>query len=175
MNKLFTEAEKEFLKENVVGLSSGELTDLFNKEFNRNLNIKQIINYKKTHKLKSNIVTTFKKKQRPYNFKEIGAEFISKDGYTYIKTENPNKWIHKQVYIYEKKYGKIPKNYSVIFLDGNKNNFDIDNLALIKNKDKLIMKNKHLIFENRDLTRTGLLIAQIISKRKEIYEQRNKS
>lgn len=70
----------------------------------------------------------------------------------------------KQKYIYEKYNGAISKGYSVIFADSDKTNFDIDNLVLARDKDKLVAKNKHLIFDDAKLTKTGLLIAKLINE-----------
>jgi hypothetical protein len=163
MNK-YTEEEKVFIRNNTEGKTSQQLADMFNGTFNKNATAKQMYEYKKSHRLKSGVKTHFIKGKRPHNYKPIGSEFIDKNGYTFIKTEDPNTWIHKQQYIYEQQYGKIPKNHSVIFADGNKNNFDLDNFLLVENKNKLMMKNKHLIFNDKDLTKTGLLIAQLINK-----------
>lgn len=163
MSRLFTDEQQKFIENNVFGKTSEELTKLLNQEFNLNLETKQIQYYKKSHKLKSGINTQFKKNQIPHNKKPIGYEFTSTDGYTYIKIAEPNIYQHKQIYIYEQAYEKIPKDHSVMFLDQNKANFDLDNLVLVKNKDKLTAKNQHLIFEDSELTRTGILIAKLIN------------
>lgn len=167
MSKLFTLEQEHFIKENIIGKTSEELTKLINQEFNLNLKVKQIQYYKKSHKLKSGVNTQFKKNQIPHNKKPIGYEFTSPDGYTYIKAAEPNIYQHKQIYIYEQVHGKIPKHHSVMFLDKDKTNFDLDNLILVADKDKLTAKNQHLIFEDKELTRTGLLIAQVINKASE--------
>jgi len=164
MSKLFTIEQEQFIKNNVFGKTSEELTKLVNQTFNLNLTIKQIQYYKKSHKLKSGINTQFKKKQVPHNKKPVGYEFTSSDGYTYIKVAEPNIYQHKQIYIYEKAYGKIPKNHSVMFLDQDKTNFNLDNLMLVRNKDKLTAKNRKLVFEDRKSTETGLLIAKLINE-----------
>ncbi|MCM1234186.1 MAG: HNH endonuclease [Ruminococcus flavefaciens] len=64
-----------------------------------------------------------------YNHKPIGSERENL-GYVFIKVAEPNKWKPKQVYIFERLHGeKIDgKNEVVIFLDGNKRNFEPDNL-----------------------------------------------
>ena len=162
MSKLFTIEQEQFIKNNVFGKTSEELTKLVNQTFNLNLTIKQY--YKKSHKLKSGINTQFKKKQVPHNKKPVGYEFTSSDGYTYIKVAEPNIYQHKQIYIYEKAYGKIPKNHSVMFLDQDRTNFNLDNLMLVRNKDKLTAKNRKLVFEDRKSTETGLLIAKLINE-----------
>lgn len=160
----FTVAEQVFITNNVKGNTISELTDLFNKTFGKNAKANQIRNFKKKNKLKSGVNTKFHKNQIPHNYKPVGSEFMDDRGYTYIKVADPNEWITKQRYVYEKYVGKIPKGYSVIFADSNKTNFDIDNLVLVRDKDKLVAKNKHLIFDDAELTKTGLLIAKLINE-----------
>ena len=54
--------------------------------------------------------------------------------------------------------------HKVIFADGNKRNFNIDNLILVTNSEALIMNTNKLIYENAGLTKTGSLIAKVIDK-----------
>ena len=119
--------------------------------------------------------TTFKKGNIPPNHREIGEERISKDGYIEIKLKdgclNKN-WQLKHRYIYEQHYGSIPKGHKVIFLDGNKNNFNIDNLKLISDAEELIMNNNNLRYNKKELTETGYLIAKIINKGNKIKNER---
>lgn len=154
---------KNFIYENYLGISTFELTDLVNEKFKSNYSRSTIVNFKKSNKLRSGIDTTFKKGQIPHNLKAKGYEFINSEGYTMIKNDQ-GKWELKHRHIYKKKYGSIPDNCSVIFGDMNKNNFDIDNLILVRIKDKLVAKNKHLLFGNINLTKTGILIAKLINK-----------
>ena len=89
---LFTYKEQQFLKENVKGKTVIELTNLFNIAFNKNVEVNTIRNFKKKHKLKSGINTKFVKNQQAHNYKPVGSEFVTKDGYTMIKTKDPNKY-----------------------------------------------------------------------------------
>ena len=162
--KNFTEKEKDFLQNNVVGRTSEELTQLFNKTFDKKVNCSTIINFKKKYKLKSGIDTKFKKNQQAHNYKNIGSEFVNSEGYTLIKTGNPNTWELKHRYLYKKYKGEIPTDHSVIFADSNKSNFDLDNLILIEVRNKLVMKNKHLFFENKESTECGITIAKITNR-----------
>ena len=119
--------------------------------------------------------TTFKKGNIPPNHREIGEERISKDGYIEIKVQDGylnNNWQLKHRYIYEQQYGPIPKGYKVIFLDGNKKNFNIDNLKLISSAEELIMNNKKLRYNKKELTETGYLIAKVINKQRKIINER---
>lgn len=174
MSRLCSDEELEFIKENVKGKTSNELMEIFNQKFNRNLTRKQIIYVKKVNKLRSGIDTKFSKGSQPHNYKHIGSEFVDSQGYTWIKIANPNEWIHKSLFVYEQAYGKIPKGYSVIFLNGNRGDHSINNLKLVRNKEKLVMKNKHLFYENKELTKTGILIAEIINKSSEVRRKNGK-
>ena len=119
--------------------------------------------------------TSFKKGNIPYNHKEIGSERITKDGYIMIKVRdgclNKN-WELKHRWLYEKEYGKIPEGYNLIFLDGNKQNLDLDNLKLVSKSEDLIMNNHNLFSTDPAITDTGTLIAKVIDKANKV--QKNK-
>jgi hypothetical protein len=81
---------------------------------------------------------TFKKGNTPGNIKPMGYERISADGYIEKKirernpyTGAPTRFKMKQVLVWEKKYGPIPKNKIIVFLDGDQLNCRINNLELI--------------------------------------------
>lgn len=87
------------------------------------------------------------------NTSPLGAERW-KGGYLSIKLDNKpmrgeskwktyeQNWIFKHHYIWEQANGKIPDGHIVIFLDGNRENFDIDNLYCIPRQyQTLLMRN----------------------------------
>lgn len=114
--------------------------------------------------------TMFKKGNIPANRRPIGSERIDKrDGSILIKVQDGHKqqnWMGKHRYIYEQAYGKIPKGHKVIFADGNNRNFDLNNLVLVSNAEELIMNRRKLFSENAEHTKTGALIAKVLSKAK---------
>lgn len=184
---IYTKEEDNFLKKNVKGISLKELTERFNNKFNYKLSESSIANRKNKLNIHSGITggqfkkgnipfnkgtkgltksnkTSFKKGNIPHNYREVGEERINQDGYIEIKVANPNKWMTKQRYIYEKEHGEIPKGFNVMFSDKNKRNFDIDNLILVSKSEDLIMNKNNLIFNDKELTKTGHLVAKVISK-----------
>ncbi len=174
MKSKFTDEEKQFIEKNTIGNTSEQLAELFNNEFRKTVTAKEMYQFKKSHRLKSGVKTYFQKGIKPYNHKPVGSEFIGKkDGYTYIKIAEPNTWDLKQRVIYKQHYGDISSDYSVIFADQNKQNFALDNLVLVKRKIKLIAKNKKLFFDNKELTKTGILIAELISSASEKGKKQN--
>ncbi|WP_066499979.1 HNH endonuclease signature motif containing protein [Abyssisolibacter fermentans] len=183
----YTKEEKKFIADNVKGNGNKKLTEMFNKQFNLNLDISQIRAHKKNHSLSSGLdgrfkkghtpfnkgkkginiggkTTQFKKGHKPYNYRPIGFERITVDGYTEVKVAEPNKWRLKQQLIWEKQNGPVPDNHVVIFGDRDKRNFDINNLILVSRQQLLILNRNKLIQKNADLTRVGIVIADVQQK-----------
>ena len=106
--------------------------------------------------------TMFKKGHIPKNHREIGSERITKDGYIEVKIEDPDVWGLKHRLIYEEHYGEIPAGYSVIFGDGDKLNFDINNLILVSRSELLLMNRNKLIKNDSVLTKVGVNIAKLL-------------
>ncbi len=187
----YTEEQKQFIRDHVEGRTSNELTDMFNRHFDTDLKVSQIRSFKKNNGLKGGVNTRFKKGQapfnkgkkgvggwkptqfkkghKPHNYKPIGTERINSDGYIDIKIADPNKWKAKHLLIWEEANGPVPEGYAVIFGDGNPRNFDLDNLVLVSRQQLLVMNRKGLIQKDADLTRTGVIVADIYRK---IYERR---
>ena len=108
--------------------------------------------------------SSFKKGNIPANHRKVGSERINVDGYIEVKIEEPNKWRLKHQLIWEQHNGSIPDGYAVIYGDGDRQNLSIDNLILVTRKQLLILNNNKLIKGHADLTRTGVIIADLISK-----------
>ena len=119
-------------------------------------------------------VTSFKKGQKPHNYKPLGSERITKDGYCEIKvSDTGRRWKPKHVLIYEKHHGKVPKGSAVIFLDGDKRNFDIDNLYLVTRSQLAMLNKNSLIQKDADLTKTAINVVDLM-KRISTIEKKDK-
>lgn len=98
----------------------------------------------------------------------IGTEYIKKDGMVLIKISS-NKWMYKQRFIYEQYYNVHLKNDDyIIFLDQNRNNFDINNLKLISRKESAYLSNQKIFSKNKEATELGIKIAKLHYKIKEV-------
>jgi len=102
--------------------------------------------------------TRFTKGQEPHNKKPIGHISRSRDHLT-IKTEQGVKQLQR--YIWELHYGEIPPRSIIRFKDGNKRNFDIENLELCNRAYSL--KDKHPLKYPEDI-RNAILIKREITK-----------
>jgi len=188
---LFTNDQKAFIKENVKGLSNQKLTELVNQTFGLAVTVKQMKSWKHNRKISSGLTghfgkghspankgtkgiynvggnrTSFKKGQKPLNYRPVGTERIDRDGYTLIKVSDEGTWQHrwklKHKVLWEKVNGPVPKGHCLIFLDGNKSNLDLDNLQLVTRKQLARLNQNHLISDNPEITKTGIIIADIYS------------
>lgn len=194
---LFTKEQQAFIVANVKGLSNTRLTHLVNEKFNLSITAKQMKTWKHNHGLSSGLKgtegiappnkgtkglynvggnrTSFKKGQRPRNYKPVGTERIDRDGYVLVKVSDEGAWHQrwrlKHCVIWEEVNGPVPKGHCLIFLDGNKLNLSLDNLQLITRNQLARLNQNHLIKDNAELTKTGIIIADIITK---IGERKNK-
>lgn len=97
----------------------------------------------------------------------IGTEYVKPDGMTLVKIAK-DKWQYKQRYIYSK-YHNVELNDDdyIIFLDHNRNNFDISNLKKISRRESSILSNQKMFSTNPKVTETGIQVAQLIIKTKD--------
>lgn len=187
----WTKEEKEYLSEITPGRHYKEILEMMNDKFEDQFTYRQVKSaiirfnlktgfngrFEKGHVpaikgtkgiMKPN-KTSFKKGHVHWNKKPIGSERVSVDGYTEIKVADPDKWRLKHRVMYEKYHNVVlnPKEL-VIFADGDKSNITKENLLLVDNEQLLILNQNGLINENRELTKTGLNIANIIIKLNEL-------
>lgn len=111
--------------------------------------------------------TWFKKGNLPADTKPLGYERVTKDGYTEVKiamrpsrSDCNDNFVLKHRLIWEQANGPISKGYIVIFKDGDKTNFDLNNLALISQAENITMLRRDLRSNNPELTETGILLAR---------------
>ena len=190
---MWTDEEKEYLKEIVKGHTYNELKELMSKKFKFDYTINQIKGALNRYKLNTGLTGRFKKGnvpankgkkgltgankgsfykgQPPINFREVGSERVTKDGYTEVKVKNPDVWRLKHSVIWEKEYGPVPKGYAIMFADGNKQNFNIDNLLLVTKAQLAIMVMRKLRKDDIELTKIGLNIAKVYEKISEIKKE----
>lgn len=188
MVHMFTLEQREFIRNNALGKGNAELTGLFNEHFGLDLPVQKIKTFKHNHKISSGLTgqfekghvpankgkkginqggveTQFKKGHKPHNYMPVGSERVNGDDYVDVKIANPNKWKGKHLIIWETHHGKqVPKGHAVLFGDGNRRNFDPSNLILVSRAQLAVLNKNGLIQNNAELTRTGIIMADIYRK-----------
>src|SRR5699024_6222726 len=127
--RLFTLEQQQFIRDNAEGLMSKELTELANKEFGPEYTVNQITAFKNNRGIKSFVNTRFKKKQEPWNkgmkglnlggeaglfkkgqapvnYRPIGSERTTIDGYVEVKVADPDVWKLKPRVVWEECHEK---------------------------------------------------------------------
>lgn len=190
MRHTWTDEQKKFLREHYPSNSQKNLLLIFNQHFKLNINLKQLKACLKNHNITSGRTgqfekgnspankgkkfpgqinkTSFKKGDKPKNYKPVGTERIDRDGYLLVKVSDTGawheRWRHKHKVIWEKENGPIPTGHVLIFLDRNKQNITLDNLQLITQAQLARMNQNKLFQKDPELTKTGLIIADIYGK-----------
>ena len=76
---------------------------------------------------------------------------------------------NKAILVWEEANGKVPDGYLIIHKDKNKNNNNLDNLAMITRKEYGTMNLNNLaISENKEITEANILLAKIKNKTREL-------
>ena len=110
-NSIFNDEQRQFIKDNYLGISSDQLTKMLNDKFGTQFEVKSIMNFKQNNKLKSGVEVQWKKghvphnkgqkmsqeryeKQKPFMFqkdytpihnKAIGSERVVRHGHIQVK------------------------------------------------------------------------------------------
>lgn len=191
-HSLFTPEQEDYIRKIAPGKFNQEIADMVNKKYGLNITRQQINTWKANHNVTSGLtgyfpkghvpwnkgkkgINTggeagwFKKGQKPKNYRPVGSERIdSKDGYVLIKVQDegtyPERWKHKHVVIWEKANGKVPDDHVVVFLDGDKQNIILENLALLTKAEVLRMNQNNLFSDDPELTLAGIALVRLNAK-----------
>lgn len=108
----------------------------------------------------------FKKGHKSHNRIAVGEySYTSRDRYLIRKVREHGtqrerfEFVHRAVWAEHN--GPIPEGMMVIFLDGDRNNCSIENLALVSKSENAILNHSKLRFDNAEATQAGLNIAKI--------------
>ena len=171
----------EFIEANYKGIDNKTLTRMVNEKFNTSYDWQQVkyikikygwvsgvrggelnvgkntgkVSKERYEKMKK---TMFKKGYEPKHKKPIGAEVKGK--YTFVKMSD-GKYKLKHHLVWEQHNGEIPKGHMIIFADGDKTNYNIENLLCVTKQELTMINRYYKIHADADLTKTSLLLAKI--------------
>ena len=187
--KIYTDEVINYMKSIAKGNSYKGVTEALNNKFGLNLTVEKIKSAMSRLKIntgtfgyfpKGNIPankgkkmppevykkcskTMFKKGHIPQNHHQVGSERINVGGYIEIKIAEPSKWKLKHRLVWEKENGPIPPKHNIVFLDGNRQNCDIKNLACVSQSENQLMTRREYWNNNPELTQVGICAAKLES------------
>jgi hypothetical protein len=194
--RAFTKEQHDWICEAYKEMSLVQMTEAFNQQFGTTKTVKQIRSFTRNHSIRSGRdgkfekghvpankgtkgmmkanKTSFKKGNKPANVSPMWKERITKDGYIEIKVPERNpytgfmgRYVLKHKWIWQKEKGSVPDGYALMFLDGDKRNCDIANLALVK-RAELLLINRQFPNLPAKLIPTAIGIAQVSVKAREL-------
>lgn len=156
-NSKYTDEQVKFLTDNAE-MKRKDLYDIFVGKFGIDVNICTF-----RRDLVRLGIMTGRRKMEIRNTTEwpIGYCLVDTLGYVRMKVEHPNVWEYKHRYLWERENGPVPKDNVLMFRDGNKQNCDLSNLALVKKSERMIMNHYGLNNMPEELFDTAVLLAKI--------------
>lgn len=168
IGRKYTDEMIVWLKENLTNYDL--LTEQFNERFGMNLDRNRIRNICNkngfgNHDLHRPSLTEKMRKKMLEDY-PIGTERTLSTGWTYVKIGDVPQagqcisasvnWKLKHYLIYEEAYGEIPPNHKVVFIDQDKTNFSLSNLACISEREQLLLTKSGWINGNTQVFFAGL-------------------
>lgn len=127
----------------------------------------------------SMLANCFKPGHMPANAKDkpVGYERVTRDGYVEVKiAERPSRPFRndnfklKHRLVWEQHNGRpVPPGHHIVFADGDKRNFDPDNLVAVSRSDWAVIANSEIEYSDRETLLAAVDIAQL---RRGIYAAR---
>lgn len=189
----YTPAMLAFLKEGYKLMDAATLTAAFNKRFGQEKSADAIKGTCFRHRFKAGRTGHFVKGQEPWNtgtkgvmkrnsgtfrkgnvpasLKPMGHERVGKDGYIEVKVPERNpytgfetRYKHKHLWLWEQANGPIPDGHCVRFKDGNKRNFDMENLVLVSRGVNGVLNKRGYGRLPQQFRDTAIVVAKIEEK-----------
>ena len=182
---------EEYVRSIAKGRYTSEIANMVQERFEIKFSASECKSYKSNHMIHSGITGSFQKGHIPHNkgkhmspeaykkckptmFKEghtpankmkVGEYTHTTDGYLIQKIQEKGAqqerfaFVHRK--IWEEHNGPIPPGHKIIFLDGDKDNCTISNLAMIDNADAMEMRRRKLRTSDAELTKAGVTVARV--------------
>lgn len=182
----------DYIMENYRGCGPTEMAGRLNREFGTAYSREQIKAFYKNRKLDSGITchwekghvpynkgrhpetrgrmaeTQFKKGHTPANKLPVGTEIVKDDGYLWRKTgEGCREWRQVHRIIWEEAHGPIPEGKILTFLNGDKTDVRLENLALIDLSINATMNNKNRRSRYAEVTEANIALTTLEKTLKE--------
>lgn len=123
--------------------------------------------------------TEFKPGNKPQTWVPIGTEVTDRDGYRKVKvSDNPGvesrfNWQFVHRLEWEKHNGPVPKGHAIIFIDGDRSNCSIENLAMLT-RAELVRLNQTFpdLVRDADLRRAAITASRL---KQAVFDKKRKA
>ena len=164
---LYTPEEDAWLTENYPLYNSDVLSKMFVEKFGHKTSARGLISHCNSILNITSGRQFYEKGCVPTNALPVGSERKTSKGYIMVKlndikscrgdSETYHKnWEFKHILVWEEHHGKIPQNHTIVFLDGNNSNCDINNLRCVPKKIAVVMARNKWFTGDAELTDTAI-------------------
>lgn len=152
--KDFTVQQRKFIRRFTRSdISAAVLAQKFNQQFGTSLSAGQM------NKIRGRLTPGF-------------VRVIKNPGKGYARVKNEDgQFVQKHAYIWEKHYGPLPPGFAIVFIDGDKTNFNINNLIALQRGIQTFMNQKKIplsILADKDGFKAVLTMQQVCRIRHKI-------
>ena len=116
--------------------------------------------------------TMFKPGNRPHNAVPVGTIVLATIGYYKEKVAEPDIWEYCHIKAWKEVYGDIPEGMLVSFKDGNRENWNIENLILLSKAENGCLNASHMRSEFPEITEAAANVAKLKMKARKIRKER---
>jgi len=178
----YSDEQIEFLRQNALGVDYATLAMMFVERFDTDTNATRIGEICQQKGFANGVNSRFKTGhtvnmgRTPEHALPDGAETITAGGYVMLKFNGELKYKH--IILWEQAHGQsVPEGHYIVFGDGNRRNFSIDNLFCITAVQSAIRTRNGLQGVTPELAAAGVALAKLysqINERKKEQDKRRK-
>jgi len=176
----YTDEEIEFLRKNALGVNYATLAEMFTEHFGIYTNTKRISDICCQKGFSNGIDSRFQQGhsvnegRKQVGSASDGSETVDARGYVLLK--HNGKWYYKHVVLWEQAHEQsVPEGHCITFGDGNKQNFNIDNLFCVTTVQNAKRTRNGLQGATTELAAAEVALAKIYSQIGERKKGRKKA
>lgn len=181
-----------FLRKGYREMSLADLTEAFNREFGTDRSETSVRGALRNHKIRSGRTgqfytgqprvpgsgckvpnrTSFKKGRPAHesaNYVPIGTTRVTGDGYIERKVTDDRslvparRWVMEHRLVWEAAHGEIPEGHVIVFLDGDRQNLDLENLRCVPRGVLQYMNKMGLSDTTGEARKAAILTAEVVT------------
>ena len=165
----YTDEQIEFLRQNAPGVGYAALAEMFNERFGTDTNASRIGEICRQKGFANGLDSRFhaghtvNMGRTPEHAFSDGTESVTADGYVMLKHNGVLRYKH--IILWEQAHGQsVPEGHHIIFGDGNKRNFNINNLFCVTAAQNAIRTRNGLQGATPELAAAGVALAKLYSQ-----------
>ena len=177
----YSHEQIKFLRQNAVGVNYSVLAEMFNERFGTDktaIQLGEMCRQKGFSNGMNSMDSRFNEnhavnlRRKRANSLPDGAETITAEGYVILKHNGA--WRYKHILLWEQAHGMpVPDGHHIVFGDGNKRNFNTENLFCITAAQNGIRTKNKLQGSTPELAAVGVALAKLYSQIGERKKEQN--